>query len=237
MSPLFSKWVKHGGVILWSDAESEWLHLKFCSDYRLQEEPRRTSILQYLNKKKKEKEHDTTRQHLTKYITAANSNYPSTQPRWWQIVSYPTSSVHFDKTNFPLTHRIPQSSHLWTFPVVSTMGSVGCVELKARKREDWVEEGGGGGKKEEAPVPCCCFGCFTVGLLWNVCQEEKQDSLYGCLQCLMALSAAAGSVGSAGGRQGGGYPGFPLRWLQDSGDFQRTDGKFNNCNICFARRG
>lgn len=134
MSPLFSKWVKHGGVILWSDAESEWLHLKFCSDYRLQEEPGRTSILQYLNKKKKEKEHDTTRQHLTKYITAANSNYPSTQPRWWQIVSYPTSSVHFDKTNFPLTHRIPQSSHLWTFPVVSTMGSVGCVELKARKR-------------------------------------------------------------------------------------------------------
>lgn len=85
-------------------------------------------------KKKTEKEHDTTRQHLTKYITAANSSYPSTQPRWWQIVSYRTSSVHFDKTNFPLTHRIPQSSHLWTFPVVSTMGSVGCVELKARKR-------------------------------------------------------------------------------------------------------
>lgn len=161
MSPLFSKWVKHGGVILWSDAESEWLHLKFCSDYRLQEEPRRTSILQYLNKKKKEKEHDTTRQHLTKYITAANSNYPSTQPRWWQIVSYPTSSVHFDKTNFPLTHRIPQSSHLWTFPVVSTMGSVGCVELKARKRRRGEIESRkveGGARKRKRLYPAAALG-------------------------------------------------------------------------------
>lgn len=157
MSPLFSKWVKHGGVILWSDAESEWLHLKFCSDYRLQEELRRTSSPVF-ERKKKEKEHDTTRQHLTKYITAANSNYPSTQPRWWQIVSYPTSSVHFDKTNFPLTHRIPQSSHLWTFPVVSTMGSVGCVELKARKRGDWVEEGGGGARNRKRLYPAAALG-------------------------------------------------------------------------------
>lgn len=157
MSPLFSKWVKHGGVILWSDAESEWLHLKFCSDYRLQEELRRTSSPVF-ERKKKEKEHDTTRQHLTKYITAANSSYPSTQPRWWQIVSYPTSSVHFDKTNFPLTHRIPQSSHLWTFPVVSTMGSVGCVELKARKRGDWVEEGGGGARNRKRLYPAAALG-------------------------------------------------------------------------------
>lgn len=157
MSPLFSKWVKHGGVILWSDAESEWLHLKFCSDYRLQEELRRTSSPVF-ERKKKEKEHDTTRQHLTKYITAANSSYPSTQPRWWQIVSYPTSSVHFDKTNFPLTHRIPQSSHLWTFPVVSTMGGVGCVELKARKRGDWVEEGGGGARNRKRLYPAAALG-------------------------------------------------------------------------------
>lgn len=157
MSPLFSKWVKHGGVILWSDAESEWLHLKFCSNYRLQEELRRTSSPVF-ERKKKEKEHDTTRQHLTKYITAANSSYPSTQPRWWQIVSYPTSSVHFDKTNFPLTHRIPQSSHLWTFPVVSTMGSVGCVELKARKRGDWVEEGGGGARNRKRLYPAAALG-------------------------------------------------------------------------------
>lgn len=78
-----------------------------------------------------------------------------------------------------------------------------------------------GNKREEASVPCWCYGCFMVGLLCNMCLEEKRDSLYVCVQRLAVLSAAAGSVGSAGGGQGGGYPGFPLRWLQDSGDFSK----------------